>query len=84
MDMTLAQRAVAFAAIVFLFLLLAFTIWTADPLRRTTLSPNPVASIGGSHPIAIALRRHDGVDSDRRDKKWFRYDAPDKQKTLTA
>ena len=84
MDMTLAQRAVAFAAIVFLFLLLAFTIWTADPLRRTTLSPNPVASIGGSHPIVIALRRHDGVDSVRRDKKWFRYDAPDQQKTLTA
>ena len=83
MDMTLAQRAVAFAAIVFLFLLLCFTIWTADPLRLTTLSPNPVASIG-SHPIAIASRRHDGVDSVRRDKKWFRYDAPDKQKTLTA
>ena len=61
MDMTLAQRAVAFAAIVFLFLLLGFTILTADPLRLTTLSPNPVASIGGSHPIAIALRRHDGV-----------------------
>jgi len=84
MDMTLAQRAVAFAAIVFLFLLLCFTLWTADPLRITTLSPNPAASIGGSHPVAIALRRHDSVDSVRREKRWFRYDAPDKQKTLTA
>jgi len=32
MDMTLTQRAVAFAAIVFLFLLMGF-IWAADPLR---------------------------------------------------
>ena len=40
------------------------------------------------HPIAIALRRKNDVDdarvtkSDtlvRRGKKWFRYDAPDKQ-----
>jgi hypothetical protein len=51
------------------------------------------------HPIAIALRRQDDVDDARvteaetlvrRGKKWFRYDAPDKQlfkrlqKTLTA
>ena len=51
------------------------------------------------HPIAIALRRMRGVDDARvtngetlirRGKKWFRYDAPDKQlfkelqKTLTA
>ena len=57
---------------------------TADPWR---------------HPIAIALRRQDDVDDARvtkketlvrRGKKWFRYDAPDKQlfkqlqKTLTA
>ena len=40
------------------------------------------------HPIAIALRRRDDVDDARvtknetlvrRGKKWFRYDAPDKQ-----
>jgi hypothetical protein len=40
------------------------------------------------HPIAIALRRQDDVDDARvtkketlvrRGKKWFRYDAPDKQ-----
>src|SRR5262245_25154180 len=40
------------------------------------------------HPIAIALRRQDNVDDARvtknetlvrRGKKWFRYDAPDKQ-----
>ena len=51
------------------------------------------------HPIAIALRRQDDVDDARvtknetlvrRGKKWFRYDAPDKQlfkqlqKTLAA
>jgi len=51
------------------------------------------------HPIAIALRRTPGVDDARvtksetlvrRGKKWFRYDAPDKQlfkelqKTLTG
>jgi len=51
------------------------------------------------HPIAIALRRQDDVDDARvtknetlvrRGKKWFRYDAPDKQlfkelqKTLTS
>ena len=39
------------------------------------------------HPIAIALRRQDGVDDAwvtknetlvRRGEKWFRYDAPDK------
>jgi len=50
------------------------------------------------HPIAIALRRQDDVDDAltknetlvRRGKKWFRYDAPDKQlfkqlqSTLTA
>ena len=50
------------------------------------------------HPIAITLRRQDDVDDARvtknetlvrRDKKWFRYDAPNKrlfkqlQKTLT-
>ena len=50
------------------------------------------------HPIAIALRRQNDVDDARvtktetlvrRGKKWFRYDAPDKQlfkqqkKTLT-
>jgi hypothetical protein len=79
MDMTLAQRAVAFAAIVFLFLLLGFAVWAADPLRLTTLSPNPVASIDGSPVIEV-----NGVDDVRRGKKWFRYDAPDKQKTLTA
>jgi len=32
MDMTLTQRAVAFSAIVFLFLLMGF-VWAADPLR---------------------------------------------------
>jgi hypothetical protein len=40
------------------------------------------------HPIAITLRRQDDVDDARvtknetlvrRGKKWFRYDAPDKQ-----
>jgi hypothetical protein len=40
------------------------------------------------HPIAIALRRQDDVDDARvtkdetlvrRGKRWFRYDAPDKQ-----
>ena len=40
------------------------------------------------HPIAIALRRHEGVDDARvtkretlvrRGRKWFRYDAPDMQ-----
>jgi len=51
------------------------------------------------HPIAIALRRQGGVDDARvtknetlvrGGKKWFRYDAPDKQlfkelqKTLTG
>ena len=51
------------------------------------------------HPIAIALRRQDDVNDARvtknetlvrRGKKWFRYDAPDKQlfkqlqKTLMA
>ena len=51
------------------------------------------------HPIAIALRRQDGVDDARvtknetlvrRGKQWFRYEAPDKrlfkqlQRTLTA
>ena len=43
MDMTLAQRAVAFAAIVFLLILVGF-VWAADPLRLTTLRPNPVQS----------------------------------------
>jgi len=43
MEMTLAQRVVAFAAIVFLFLLMGF-VWAADPLRLTTLSPNPMQS----------------------------------------
>jgi len=43
MDMTLAQRAVAFVAIVFLLLLAGF-VWAADPLRLTTLSPDPVQS----------------------------------------
>ena len=37
MDMTLAQRAVAFVAILFLFLLVCF-VWAADPLRLTTLN----------------------------------------------
>jgi hypothetical protein len=83
MDMTLAQRAVAFAAIVFLFLLMGFAIWAADPLRLATPSPNLVASTDGSQAIAVALRRHDGVDI-RRTKRWFRYDVPDKQQTLTA
>ena len=51
------------------------------------------------HPIAIALRRLDDIDDARvtknetlvrRGKRWFRYDAPDKQlfkqlqKTLAA
>ena len=51
------------------------------------------------HPIAIAFRRQDDVDDARvtknetlfrRGKKWFRFDAPDKQlfkklqKTLTG
>jgi len=51
------------------------------------------------HPIAIALRRHEGVDNARvtkretlvrRGRKGFRYEAPDKrlfkqlEKTLTA
>jgi hypothetical protein len=40
------------------------------------------------HPIAIALRRAHGIDDARvtqcetpirRSKRWFRYDAPDKQ-----
>jgi hypothetical protein len=44
MDMTLTQRAVAFAAIVFLFVLMGFAFWAADPLRLTTLSPNPAQS----------------------------------------
>jgi hypothetical protein len=81
MEMTLTQRAVAFVAIVFLLLLAGF-VWAADPLRLTTLSHNPVASTDGS-PV-IALHRHNGVDDVQRSKKWFRYDAPDKQKTLTA
>ena len=33
MDMTLAQRTVAFVAIVFLFVLLCF-VWAADPLAK--------------------------------------------------
>jgi hypothetical protein len=33
MDMTLAQRAVAFVAIVFLIVLLCF-VWAADPLAK--------------------------------------------------
>jgi hypothetical protein len=37
MDMTLVQRAVAFVAIIFLFLVVCFA-WAADPLRLTTLS----------------------------------------------
>jgi hypothetical protein len=37
MDMTLAQRAVAFVAIIFLFLLVCF-VWAVDPLRLTTFS----------------------------------------------
>ena len=51
------------------------------------------------HPIALALRRQDDVDDARvtknetlvrRGKKWFRYEAPDRQlfkklqKTLAA
>ena len=53
----------------------------------------------GRHPTALALRRQEDVDDARvtkketlvrRGKKWFRYDAPDKQlfkklqKTLTS
>jgi hypothetical protein len=63
-----------------------------DLLKGDTAGPK-------RHPIAIALRRQDDVDDARvtkketlvrRGKKWFRYDAPDKQlfkqlqKTLTA
>jgi hypothetical protein len=57
----------------------------------------PLSTRADQHPIAIALRRQDDIDDarvtknetlDRRGKKWFRYDAPDKrlfkqlQKTL--
>ena len=52
-----------------------------DLLEGDTANPQ-------QHPIAIALRRQDDVDDARvskdetlvrRGKKWFRYDAPDKQ-----
>ena len=39
MDMTLAQRAVAFVAIVFLFLLVCF-VWAANPLTKMA-APRP-------------------------------------------
>jgi hypothetical protein len=56
MDMTLAQRAVAFVAIIFLFLLVSF-FWAADPLRLTTLggeySERTINSPGGSWRIWI-------------------------------
>jgi hypothetical protein len=63
-----------------------------DLLEGDTANPD-------QHPIAIALRRQDGVNDAwvtknetlvRRGKKWIRYDAPDKrlfkelQKTLMA
>jgi hypothetical protein len=63
-----------------------------DLLEGDTANPQ-------KHPISIALRRQGDVDDARvtknetlvrRGKKWFRYDAPDKQlfkrlqKTLTA
>jgi len=49
-----------------------------DLLKGNTANPE-------QHPIAIALRRQDGVDETknetlvRRGEKWFRYDAPDKR-----
>ena len=52
-----------------------------DLLKGDTKDPK-------QHPIAIALRRQDGVDDAwvtknetlvRRGEKWFRYDAPNKQ-----
>lgn len=56
MDMTLAQRAVAFVAILFLFLLVCF-VWAADPLRLTTLngeySERTINSPGGSRGFLI-------------------------------
>jgi len=57
MEMTLVQRAVAFVAIVFLFLLVCFAFWAADPLRLTTLSgeysERTINSPGGSRRIWI-------------------------------
>jgi len=44
MDMTPTQRVVAFAAMVFLLLLMSFAFWAADPLRLTRLSPYPAQS----------------------------------------
>ena len=56
MDMTLAQRAVAFVAILFLFLLVCF-VWAADPLRLTTLngeySERTINSPGGIRGFLI-------------------------------
>jgi hypothetical protein len=56
MDMTLAQRAVAFVAIIFLFLLVCF-VWAADPLRLAALSgeysERTINSPGGSRRIWI-------------------------------
>ena len=52
-----------------------------DLLKGNTANPK-------QHPIAIALRRQDGVDDAwvtknetmvRRGERWFRCDAPDKQ-----
>ena len=56
MYMDLVQRAVAFVAIVFLFLLVCL-VWAADPLRLTTLggeySERTINSSGGSRRIWI-------------------------------
>jgi len=56
MEMTLVQRAVAFVAIIFLFLVVCFA-WAADPLRLTTLgseySERTVISPGGSRGFRI-------------------------------
>jgi len=56
MDMTLIQRAVAFVAIIFLFLVVCFA-WAADPLRLTRLSneysERTIISPGGSRGLRI-------------------------------
>jgi hypothetical protein len=57
-------------------------------VRADDLAEGDIAD-AEQHPIAIALRRLDGVDDARvrksetlvrRGKKWFRYDAPDKRR----
>jgi len=48
MDMTLAQRAVAFVAIVFLFVLAGF-LFAANAKRASPQSELPLATLGGEY-----------------------------------